>query len=77
MGVKDLHTMVRVKELEASMAFYALLGTRPYGGQDDCGKSTTESTFSVYLGSALAAGSMNILLHSVSFLNEDLVEEIL
>ena len=26
MGIKYLHTMVRVKDLEASMAFYALLG---------------------------------------------------
>ena len=28
MGTKYLHTMVRVKDLEASMAFYALLGLR-------------------------------------------------
>jgi lactoylglutathione lyase len=28
MGVKYLHTMVRVKDLEASMAFYALLGLK-------------------------------------------------
>lgn len=28
MGIKYLHTMVRVKDLEASMAFYALLGLK-------------------------------------------------
>lgn len=28
MGLKYLHTMVRVKDLEASMAFYALLGLK-------------------------------------------------
>ena len=36
MGLKYLHTMVRVKDLEASMAFYALLGmveTRRYDSE--------------------------------------------
>ena len=28
MGLKYLHTMVRVKDLEASLAFYALLGLK-------------------------------------------------
>ena len=28
MGLKYLHTMVRVKDLETSMAFYELLGLR-------------------------------------------------
>ena len=36
MGIKYLHTMVRVKDLEASMAFYRLLGleeTRRYDNE--------------------------------------------
>ncbi|WP_377512530.1 VOC family protein [Octadecabacter sp. R77987] len=37
MGLKYLHTMVRVKDLEASMAFYALLGLRETKRHDSDG----------------------------------------
>ena len=37
MGLKYLHTMVRVKNLEASMAFYALLGLRETKRHDSDG----------------------------------------
>ncbi|PHQ79972.1 MAG: lactoylglutathione lyase [Thalassobium sp.] len=37
MGLKYLHTMVRVKDLEASMAFYALLGLKETRRHDNEG----------------------------------------
>ena len=37
MGLKYLHTMVRVKDLEASMAFYELLGLRQTRRMDNEG----------------------------------------
>lgn len=37
MGLKYLHTMVRVKNLEASMAFYALLGLKETKRYDNDG----------------------------------------
>lgn len=37
MGLKYLHTMVRVKDLEASMAFYALLGLKETRRHDNDG----------------------------------------
>ena len=43
MGIKYLHTMVRVKDLEASMAFYRLLGLEETRRYDNEGASDTPS----------------------------------